>query len=208
MSIRRLSDSSIKAKNVGGAGPRLDGRWAVLSGGTVTTVVNADGTIDQVHTFTASDTLRVLSPGFARVLIVGGGSAGFTSNPGSGGDVRDGIHLLPAGAHAVTVGVSGPDGSSDPWGRPSSIGSLIVTSASGQGANYNQSSGAGGTIPTSGGPNPGPLNTGLVSDISGAVLEYAKANQGSPRTNFGDGRDGTTATGSAGIVIVRVRKSP
>ena len=59
--------------------------WAKVSGGTVTTVNNPDGSVDEVHTFTANGTLTVESAGCARVLVCGGGGGSPDAKAGGGG---------------------------------------------------------------------------------------------------------------------------
>lgn len=201
MSVRRLSDSSVKAKNVGGAGPRMDGRWAVLAGGTVTSVVNPDGTVDEVRTFTTDGKLTVLSPGFARVLIVGGAS-GYCSQPGNagygaGGDVIRGIQALPAGVLAVIVGAGAPTTATiaGSAGYPSALGTL-TTGVAGYAA------GGGGTRDGT----EASMWPGFTDDITGVAQSYSGI-VASPRANFGEAAL-AGAAGQPGIVIVRVRKSP
>lgn len=178
--------------------------WAKVSGGTVTEVTNADGSVDEIHTFTADSTLTVDTPGYARCLLVGGGSngtpAGGFAAYGKCGDVREGLYSLPAGTHAVTVGAPG-DGTNSPnvssFGRVSKIGNVLSTTVATWGE-VETGAGADGTA--------NPDNRGFSSDITGTRLEYAPGLSGVTGRPGRPGQNGSGAT--AGIVIVRVQKTP
>lgn len=179
--------------------------WAVVEGGTVTTVDNGDGTTDAVHTFTADGTLTVTSPGYARVLCVSGGGGTFPNSGtgvvsqiifGNGGSVLDLASVfLPAGAHAVRVGAGGPATWDSQAGR-SSIGNLIVAREPGIGGIG--AAGAGGVSSST---------SGVASDITGVSVGYG-ACAGGPAPNRGEAyQNGQgTGAGSSGVVIVRVRQ--
>ena len=88
MAIQKLSTAN-------GAGSTIPvaGRYAAVSGGTVTTY-SSGGLVYQVQTFTASGTLTVSNSGMVDILIVGGGGGGAggttngtngTANTGGGG---------------------------------------------------------------------------------------------------------------------------
>lgn len=167
--------------------------WARVSGGTVTTVTNPDGSVDEVHTFTANGTLTVEEPGYARVLLVGGGQGAYSGAYGSGGRVRSGLFALSSGAHPVVVGAGGAGGAD-------------LTNASRLGAMWSGVMGfIGQTLYATGagGADTATKNDGVVSDITGTTVEYAT----------GAGKAATPGSGTAsgngqpGIVIVRVQKS-
>lgn len=166
--------------------------WARISGGTVTIYTTANGDTMKVHTFTANSTLTVEQPGYADVLLVGGGAGGTSGYIGGGGDILRGLHFVPAGSQSVAVGAGGVN--SVFYGGNSAVGSL-TTSLRGVGNDPSMAMGGGATV--------GARNQGLTSAITGATVEYARGNQGSPRPNFGDG--GNSVNGSSGIVIVAVR---
>lgn len=167
--------------------------WAKVTGGTVTEYTKPDGAVMEVHTFTANGSLTVVEPGYADVLLVGGGS-GNSGASGMAGDILRGLHALPAGAQSVAVGV-GADGN-DATGRPSSLGSL-VTSVSRPALSTDGTVGAGGTMAN--------YQLGYTSSITGAPVVYATAN-GPATPNSGNGRAGNV--GMAGVVIVAVQKLP
>lgn len=177
--------------------------WAKVSGGTVTTVSNPDGSVDEIHTFNASGTLEVTEPGYANVLLVSSGCPlVVNTSAGGGADIVSGLHSLPAGALPVVVGAakaSQPQGSSllTALANPSSVGTL-TTSASGERA------GSGAT--------PANADLAYTSSISGASDTYGLRGDygGAPRANRGDGGGNTGGGGAstAGIVIVRVQQTP
>lgn len=180
--------------------------WAKVTGGTVTTYTKPDGSVMEVHTFTANGTLDVVTPGYADVLLVGGGSGGTGGTYGNGGDVRAGLWALPSGAHAVAVA---PAGASGPLSSASSIGTLLRAAqvwVSPADLGYGVGAGA---VYTGSAPYADTAK-GYTSDITGAMVEYGKAGSGSsgagaPNTGNG-GANGTT--GGSGVVIVAVQKSP
>jgi hypothetical protein len=170
------------------------GEWAEVTGGTVTEYTKGDGSVMEVHTFTADGTLTVVTPGYADVLIVGHGMGGYTAALGSGARVLEGKHALPAGSLAVVV--PPPAAHASTYWPGSSLGSLVVGGIAGYVTQTMMTpAGAGGTaaVPA----------TGWVSSISGTPVEYAKANS---FVNPGDGANGNFA-GKPGIVIVAVQKS-
>lgn len=196
------TDNSIKVwngttwvdpSNAGNGGPA----WAVVSGGTVTEYTHPTYGVMQVHTFTGNGTLTVTTPGLADVLVVGGGGSDWTghANGGSGGHVRDGLQPIPAGSVAVTVGAGGAPSSST-WGGsggPSSLGTIGSGRVSG------------GFFGAGAGPEgSGTSTNGVSSNVTGTATEYGKGVQATPRSNRGDG--GNLVAGSAGIVIVAVKK--
>lgn len=170
------------------------GKWAKVSGGTVTTVTNPDGSVDEIHTFLANGTLTVDSPGYARVLLVGGGGASTTTDTGSGGDFLEGIYALPAGANAVVVGAGG---SGAAWGagvgKKSSCGPVTT-------ADVTFYQGAGGVAGSQ-----VSMEAGRVSSISGSAVTYGAIVAGTTTPNLGQGAKSSQTSGSSGIVIVRVR---
>jgi hypothetical protein len=165
--------------------------WAKVSGGTVTTVTNPDGSVDTVHTFTANGTLTVDEPGYARVLLVGrGGYSIGSAGIGNGARIREGIYSLPAGSHAVVPGA-------DLGGTVAPAATLgpLSTGTTGTPRNTSDMTGAGtGT------------NQAYQSDISGTVQDYAP--YGDLSKPGGGGRINVNEYGTPGIVIVRVRTTP
>jgi hypothetical protein len=197
-----MADSAIWVKVFPTTGPGSIGEWAKVTGGTVTEYTKGDGAVMEVHTFTANGTLTVDTPGYAEVLLVGGGSGAYNGQEyGTGGGVNRGLESLPTGNLAVVVGAGGVSTpiSSYVWsgvGKPSSLGTLQTGSAGGSGLAGGDASGTYGTQ----------LGIGVTSSITGSAVVYAKSNQASPRANHGDGAD-YTATGATGVVIVAVQKS-
>ena len=195
--------------------------WAQVTGGTVTEYTKPDGAVVEVHTFTASGTLTVATPGYADVLVCGGGNTGTNDNRGGGGGgVRAGLLPLTADSVAVTVGAGGAaaEGSE---GGDSALGSLLSV---GGGKNMTALAGSAGgkmtgTLGQGGGgavgaPSGVTGGTGYVSTISGASVEYGVggyANAGDQTARpgkGGHGSGGSHGNGVAGIVIVAVQKTP
>lgn len=188
MSIKRISDLRVSTRGVPSAGPTLRANWARVRGGTVTEYTKPDGTVMEVHTFTANSTLFIDSPGYADVLLVSGGTGGTSGTfTGGGGAWSQGLLALPSGSLAVVVGAAaaGGQGTEAAPGNVSSLGSYSTQR---------------GTISS--------LMPSVVSSITGSPVTYCLAGQASPRANSGDG--GVAATnqaGAAGVVIVAVQKS-
>ena len=117
MAIQKLSTAA-------GAGSTIPvaGRYAAVSGGTVTTY-SSGGLTYQVQTFTASGTLTVSNSGMVDILVVGGGAAGGVGGGGGAGGVLSvtGSAYLPSGSLTVTVGAGGA-GSSGLNGNSSRLG--------------------------------------------------------------------------------------
>ncbi len=144
----------------GNGGERGD---VICTGGTVTDI-NVDGVIYRVHTFTASDTLTVVSGGIIEYLVVGGGGGVGNNNAAiggaGGGGVLQGSSLIVKGNYPITVGAGGIGGyratSSSAWtpaetqAENSSIGTIIVAIGGGSdGSNptfMNGGSGGGATV--------------------------------------------------------------
>lgn len=162
--------------------------WAAATGGTESTIT-VNGKQMKVHTFIGNGTLAVSRAGYMEVLLVSGGS-GNSGSSGNAGDVVRGIHQIPAGSHAVTVG-PGADGTNG-TGRQSKIGAVLATSVARPALTTDGTVGAGG--------NDTDYQLGLASDITGPVVTYATAN-GPNVPNSGNGRVGNN--GCSGIVIVR-----
>lgn len=200
-------------------------QWATVTGGTVTVVANSDGSVDEVHTFTASSTLNVVKAGLADVLLVGGGGGGDNNGggwaAGGGGDVEHGYFSLTSGTHAVTVGTGGAYGATTgvtgltsnlagvAYAYPGGGGHIVGHVGPGGGGN-NPNTGAAGAAGNGGGATSG---AGYVSTISGVSVEYGKGGATNGTTTpSGYGTGGTNnsglGAGTAGIVIVRVRVSP
>jgi hypothetical protein len=174
--------------------------WAKVSGGTVTTVTNADGSVDSVHTFTAATgILTVEEPGYARVLLVSGAGGGTSAQfSGGGGRIVSGIHSLPVGALPVVVGATGENGRAAAaypaggWGKASNLGSLTTGKAGPWGSSN--------SVPDQ------ITATGFTSDISGTPVEYSRVDDAS--NTPGSATSTGAVPGHAGVVIVRVRTSP
>jgi len=159
------------------------------SGVTFSTLTNPDGDGKnyRLAVCNAGGSLVVTAPGTVQALLVGGGNNYAVTPAGNAGDVRMGTYLLPAATHTVTVGAAGVPG------LPSSIGTVVITSAAGVAANGSNAQGGGGTA--------GNLNLGLSSSITGSALTYATAQSGAPVANRGDA--GTAGNATDGVVIVR-----
>jgi hypothetical protein len=176
--------------------------WAVVSGGTVTEYTKPDGSVMEVHTFTANGTLTVDTPGYADVLLVGGGAAVDTVRGwgGTGGDIVEGAFALPVGALGVTIGVAGTNGD---WnvahGRGTFLGELKTNVRYPTNARRTYEPTYGNDIPW----------TSLISGTSrtyGGVVNIGNDKPSS--TTYGDGGDtGWGAGPKAGVVIVAVQKS-
>ena len=191
--------------------------WAVVTGGTVTEYTHPEYGVMEVHKFTAAGTLTVDTPGFARVLIVGGGMAGNGSSgqaAGSGGGAHDSYQELTAGAIAVTVGAAAG------WNAnagQSSLGALSIGGAITSGLTAPKRGGGGLAISAGGFAGGGAMGDGnattgglgLTSDITGASVIYGKGGNKTGTTsapaNTGGGGDGG-GSGAAGVVIVAVKK--
>jgi hypothetical protein len=195
------SDNSIKVwngsawvdpSNAGGGGA-AGIPWAAVTGGTVTEYTKGDGSVMEVHTFTADGTLTVVTPGYAEVLVVSGGGAARANvagqNAGDGGRVLSGAHALTAGSLPVVVGAGGVMAVNDGMAGTSSLGSL--------------NSGVAGFGNGDAGPTHG---SGFVSSITGAAVTYGKFG-GTATPNTGNSGGWSTATGQTGVVIVAVQKS-
>jgi hypothetical protein len=171
-------------------------KWAKVSGGTVTEYTKADGSVMQVHTFTANGTLSVDSPGYAEVFMISAGGPGW-NHAGAGGRVREGIFSLPLGAQQVVVGqgVGGDPNNGPGIGAASNLGAISSGSAS-------QHVSSGTTDSTT-------RATQYTSSITGTPVTYGRyGSDGTRRANRGDGGwAGDNSAGSAGIVIVAVQKS-
>lgn len=212
-------------------------KWAKVSGGTVTEVTNADGSVDEVHTFTTTADLLVEQEGVARVLVVGGAGGGGNNEGGGGGGggVQDVFVRLTAGtftAHVGTGGIGGVSGQVAPSGTQSWLAGSGYT---GTGSDYTQGvvwghlgrgggqnanvQGAGGGFVSDGGVRQNNYSPGRVSDITGTAVEYGcsggcgiGSNNGTTMATPGSGGYGGKAStqggpGQNGIVIVRVQKS-
>lgn len=193
MSTKRLSDTTPRAKAVDAGGPRIDGRWAVISGGTVTRITNLDGTIDEARTLADGSVLKVLSPGWVRVFEISGGGAKDTARNGDGGRVVRGLFYFAAGEYPVVVGAGAVFGGST-YGKATSIGTLS-TGIAGDYAAGAGSTGAGGTT--------GTPTAGLVDDITGTAVTYGIVGGTTP----GSSPSTDNSSGIAGTAIVRTRVS-
>ena len=206
--------------------------WAKVTGGTVTEYTKADGSVMEVHTFTAASNLVVVEPGYAEVALCGGGGGNGTgtSGGGGGGAAWDGVLALPVGTHAVVIGAGGPAGNSDQGGTQgghSSLGSLVKVYGGGGTATYgyppyspysprtgapalgalgSTSGGGGGALSGSSGTTPG---AGVVTMITGTAMELGKGGPvGADPTGYGQGcRNTGSVAGRPGVVIVAVQKS-
>ena len=98
---------------------------ASATGGTVT---NFGGY--KIHTFTATATLTVTSPGIFEYLIIGGGGAGGAGGGGAGG-VLQGTIFLPNNTYAIQVGGAGAKVSSGARGQAPKGGDCTQSSAFG-----------------------------------------------------------------------------
>jgi hypothetical protein len=175
-----------------------DAPWAKVSGGTATEYTKPDGSVMEVHTFTANGTLICDTEGRAEILVVGPGAT--TSSNGNGGPVLLGQAIIPAGSHTVTIGVSetSQGGGGD---KPTRLGSVC---------------GAGVALGASDKGNDGLSATanGVVSTITGASHEYGaggsrKATLTAAEDRYGIGGDPAISNrAGGGFVVVAVQKSP
>ena len=168
--------------------------WAKVSGGTVTTYTDAAGAVMEVHTFTGNGSLEVLEPGYAEVLVCGAGMyASGTAHP-QPGQVRTGLHALPSGTTAVTVGQ--PVGNDEIPGS-SSLGTVLGVPMGTYTINADSMRGQGGVS----------MGTdkliGLTSKITGTAVAYGRADGGT-----GPGATSRTNPGGSGTVIVAVQQTP
>lgn len=141
------------------------------NGGTITTVSG-----DRVHTFTSNGTFTVVTPGLARVLVVGGGGAGgngannIAGGGGGGGGYRHetAFNFSVAGDYTITIGAGGTgsesSGSASLIRDPSNA--IILGAAGGAGGRNSSSTGINGvntsgqTYGSSGGGGRGTSGTG------------------------------------------------
>jgi len=195
--------------------------WAKVSGGTVTTYTAGDGAVMEVHTFTDNGAITVDEPGYANILLCGGGGSswsGGTYGPAGGGSVIERLASMPSGSLAVTVGKH-PGSGAGANGTPSIISGVAEAMGGGGGFSTSYQNGygvAGGYIGYAGGGAGGRVGTaadsqkGLRSTISGIEVEYGKGGGvGVPATGIGTGggQHGTYG-GTNGIVIVAVQQTP
>jgi len=195
--------------------------WAKVSGGTVTTYTAGDGAVMEVHTFTDNGAITVDEPGYANILLCGGGGSswsGGTYGPAGGGSVIERLASMPSGSLAVTVGKH-PGSGAGANGTPSIISGVAEAMGGGGGFSTSYQNGygvAGGYIGYAGGGAGGRVGTaadsqkGLRSTISGIEVEYGKGGGvGVPATGIGagGGQHGTYG-GTNGIVIVAVQQTP
>jgi hypothetical protein len=198
------------------------GEWAEVTGGTVTEYTKADGSVMEVHTLTANGNLTVVTPGYAEVLVVGGGGRGYSGSfRGGGGGVRSGLFTLPAGTHACTIGIDGGTNGLA-YGTGTTFGTLFAAGgggyAGGSGSKGWGGSGAGGDSGEATGYGAGGLNggaagtvdpAGVFSAITGTNLEYGRGGTSTAGTNnYGQGGGDGFTTPRSGVVIVAVKKSP
>lgn len=173
--LRRGADKEKSIKNLSNAAVITSATPAVSS-------ISFNGKSYDVYRFTSSGTLTVGSPGYARVLIVGGGGGaglpGYFPGAGSGGAggfQEEDLYLI---AGTYTISVAGAGGESvfrfpaNPTRSP-----IIVCRAGGGGGNSTPHGG------TTGG-----------SGASGGGAGYA----GVPGTAFYDQAQGTNASGGTG----------
>jgi hypothetical protein len=117
---------------------------AVLTGG---------GTVDdggyRYHTFTADDTVTVVTPGAAEVLVIaGGGGGGSGGGGGGGGEWRIATVNIVAASEAIVVGAGGAGGTAGAngsVGEDSSFGAHVVAEGGGGGAGDGLAAGSGAT---------------------------------------------------------------
>ena len=162
--------------------------WAKVSNNPTGTYKGDDGHTYAYYRFTTSGTLTVTTAGLLEVLVVGCGGKAYQQS-GSGGQVRDGLHIFDSGSHAVTVGTSLPSSSPHVNDGLSRIGPVTAYA---------------GICDASGTTAFGQNSRGTTSAITGANLTYGYAKSSSPRPHYGDGAY-TTGPGSSGVVIVKTR---
>ena len=167
------------------------------TGGTATT---SDGY--EIHTFTSSGTLTVMSGGEVEYLVVAGGGGGGASWEGGGGGaggMMTGSLSIPSGTHNIIVGTGGLGG------RGSGISSARVPT-NGNNSSFNGLVASGGGVggqhtpaayPTSGGSGGGGTHTRVTP---GNAIDSNFGNAGGLATEnivVGAGGGGAGAAGQA-----------
>lgn len=150
----------------------------------------ADGKYD-VYTFNASGTFTTTGTGAVRALVIAGGGGGGNAygGGGAGGYQEKGVVTTPQ-TYAITVGAGGGNGTP---GINSSIGSALVSTGGGTGAQAGGSGGGGGTEYTGTYAPPG-------SGIAGQGYNGGGGSSGGgPNYDFGVGGGG--GAGGAGGTI-------
>jgi hypothetical protein len=173
------------------------GGWATISAMTGSPTrydYTADGVAWSALEWTGAGTVTV-TDGLVDCLIVGGGGGSYPALgalAGVGGYVVFGLHMIPAGALAVTVGAGGASGNSGEWeSGASSIGSLS-TGVAGVGRGT-----AGDDIINNTQQNP------FTSSITGSSLAVS-GTKNYLSSVYGGGAATTNDTGASGVVIIRV----
>ena len=160
---------------------RLSPAWNSATGGTITDVINYNGTGEtwRIHTFKSNDTFQVaIAAQPFRVLCVAAGYKGAdggyhgSGGGGRGGNVLDGDHKYAKGAHPVTIGQSN--------GAATTVGE-ISSAAGGQGG-----AGGHGTSYTGSNNAGGAGGAGISCDITGTAKRYAGGGGGACFTSDGD----------------------
>ena len=195
--------------------------WAVISNNPTGTYQANDGHTYAYYRFTSSGTLTVTGEGLVNVCVVGGGGGGssakapgyFQGTGGDGGQVVQGVVVLTAKAHNVTVGGGGAGGpTSIAYGRHGGTSAIAGIRAGGGPAQcgyvINGQNGTGAS---------GSGRTGITDYLTGKAVTYGvggrgKYNASAGAANTGNGGNGPpwTATqaggaGGSGVVIIRTR---
>ena len=188
-------------------GGALDG---MIFGGTETTYTSG-GTTYKVHTFTSSGFLRVTAAISMNFLIVGGGggssnaelSYGATGGGGAGGMVEGTGITIPAGKHAITVGLGGAAGGTYALagnGGDSifNYGTTITAKGGGGGSDYGTDGQDGGSGSGGAEPNRAAGSSTQSSQNSGVSGIAQFGNAGGVAAGYQNGAGGGGGAGGAG----------
>ena len=157
--------------------------WATVSNTPTGTYKGSDGHTYAYYEFTTSGTLTVTTAGYVEILCVGAGGTG-ASYIGTGGEVRNGLFMVSAKSHNVTVGRH------TGWqGDPGSTSVAGVVAYGGVG------NAAGATYVGA---------RGHASNITGTNVTYAQTGSSSPTPHSGDGGN-LSVNGADGIAVVKTR---
>ena len=157
---------------------------AVTGSPTTGTYTDADGVAWKYYEWTSNGSVTT-TKGLADIFIVAAGSVWAFVNNGSGGSIKDGLHLLSASTHTVTVGATGTDGQSSHLGPHFAP----ITYAPYSGFGMGQGCVTGYSDRT----------VGRASSITGTSVTYSPGRNGSSAATGVPGGMGT-----AGRVIIRV----
>jgi hypothetical protein len=222
-SMRRSSIFNFIKSNKISAKPPSIGAQVLSTTGSPVVGTYTDTSLNKKYdryVFNGSGSITFKRPGYARVLVVGGGggAAGFATNQtgaGGAGGVRWGSFRVNASAYTVTVGGGGggvTGGDAGSGGNSGLVG--ILLSSGGRGGKHrdgfvsNAYPGFGGNAGSNGYANGfglalgggagglayGSAVTGITFDWSGSSIQYGLGQDAS----LGSTRNGTANTGECG----------